>query len=152
MRIVQTIAMQKVVGSSPISRLREARFWSGFFAFWAAQGRTLYLFVKDSGTKSSCFGACAKNWPPLRASGELTAGSGATSSLLGTTKRSDGAAQVTYNGHSLYVFAGDKKSGAANGQRITAFGGSWYALSPSGDQVSGIASGPNAGGSSAYGY
>ena len=27
------IAMQKVVGSSPISRLREARFLSGFFAF-----------------------------------------------------------------------------------------------------------------------
>jgi hypothetical protein len=26
------IAMQKVVGSSPISRLREARFWNGFFA------------------------------------------------------------------------------------------------------------------------
>jgi hypothetical protein len=27
------IAMQKVVGSSPISRLREIRSWSGFFAF-----------------------------------------------------------------------------------------------------------------------
>jgi hypothetical protein len=33
MRIVETIAMQKVVGSSPISRLREARSWSGFFVF-----------------------------------------------------------------------------------------------------------------------
>jgi hypothetical protein len=31
MRKSRTIAMQKVVGSSPISRLREARFWSGFF-------------------------------------------------------------------------------------------------------------------------
>ena len=27
--------MQKVVGSSPISRFREARSWSGFFGFWA---------------------------------------------------------------------------------------------------------------------
>src|SRR5947208_2543446 len=30
MRIAQTIAMQKVVGSSPITRLREARSWRGF--------------------------------------------------------------------------------------------------------------------------
>jgi hypothetical protein len=28
--------MQKVVGSSPISRLREARSWSGFFRFLRA--------------------------------------------------------------------------------------------------------------------
>src|SRR4051812_41277258 len=32
------IAMQKVVGSSPISRLREARSWSGFFAFCDLSG------------------------------------------------------------------------------------------------------------------
>src|SRR4051812_20809385 len=29
-----------------------------------SQGRTLYLFERDSGTKSTCTGACAVEWPP----------------------------------------------------------------------------------------
>ena len=39
-----------------------------------SQGRTLYLFEKDSGTTSACSGGCATEWPPLRASGKPTAG------------------------------------------------------------------------------
>jgi predicted lipoprotein with Yx(FWY)xxD motif len=105
-----------------------------------AQGRTLYLFKKDSGTTSACTGACAGAWPPVRANGKPTAGSGATASLLGTTARSDGAAQVTYNGHPLYLFVMDKKPGDTNGQGVTAFGATWFALSPAGNQASGTAS------------
>ena len=30
-----------------------------------SQGRTLYLFQKDTGTMSACTGACAIDWPPL---------------------------------------------------------------------------------------
>ena len=30
-----------------------------------SNGRTLYLFKKDLGTKSSCAGTCAGAWPPL---------------------------------------------------------------------------------------
>src|SRR6185503_8682375 len=41
-----------------------------------AQGRTLFLFQKDSGTKSACTGACAAAWPPLRASGKPVVGTG----------------------------------------------------------------------------
>ncbi|MCU1428465.1 MAG: hypothetical protein JWL83_2465 [Actinomycetia bacterium] len=112
-----------------------------------AQGRTLYLFQKDTGTTSTCTGACAVNWPPLRANGTPAAGSGATA-MLATTTRSDGAPQVTYNGHPVYLFAGDQKAGDTNGQGINAFGASWFALSPTGNQVSGQASstgGGNAG-------
>src|SRR4051812_1314221 len=39
-----------------------------------SQGRTLYLFERDSGTKSTCTGACAVEWPPLRATGKPTVG------------------------------------------------------------------------------
>src|SRR6185503_16778021 len=49
-----------------------------------SQGRTLYLFKKDSGTKSECTGACASAWPPLRANGKVTVGSGANASLVGS--------------------------------------------------------------------
>jgi predicted lipoprotein with Yx(FWY)xxD motif len=76
-----------------------------------SQGHTLYLFKKDSRGKSSCTGACAKFWPPLRASGKPTAGRGLSASKLATIKRSDGKPQVTYNGHPLYRFTGDRKPG-----------------------------------------
>jgi predicted lipoprotein with Yx(FWY)xxD motif len=113
-----------------------------------SQGRTLYLFQKDTGTQSECTGACASSWPPLRASGTPTVGSGADSSMLGTTMRSDGNSQVTYNGHPLYLFSGDQQAGDTNGQGVTAFGASWFALTPTGDQVSGQAS--NSGGGVGY--
>jgi predicted lipoprotein with Yx(FWY)xxD motif len=101
-----------------------------------AQGRTLYLFKRDTGTTSMCTGACATNWPPLRANGKPTVDGGANASLAATTKRSDGATQVTYNSHPLYRYSGDQKSGDSNGQGLNAFGGRWYALSPAGNQVS----------------
>jgi predicted lipoprotein with Yx(FWY)xxD motif len=104
-----------------------------------SHGRTLYLFQKDSGGTSACYGACAVNWPPLRASGKPTLGSGADRSLVGTTARSDGKPQVTYNGHPLYLFSGDAKAGDTNGEGVRTFGGTWYAVSPAGNQVVGSA-------------
>jgi predicted lipoprotein with Yx(FWY)xxD motif len=111
-----------------------------------SQGRTLYLFQKDSGTKSACSGACASAWPPLRASGKPTAGSGAKASSLGTTPRSDGKPQVTYNGHPLYGYQGDSKAGDTTGQGSTGFGAPWYVLSASGNAIT--ASSSSSGGSS----
>jgi predicted lipoprotein with Yx(FWY)xxD motif len=97
-----------------------------------SNGRTLYLFKKDSRNKSRCFGACADNWPPLRVSGEPKAGRGVRQGLLGTIRRSGGKRQVTYNGHPLYRFVGDQAAGDMNGQGINAFGAHWYVVSPSG--------------------
>ena len=97
-----------------------------------SQGRTLYLFKADQGTKSACSGACASAWPPLRVSGKPTVGGGAIASKLGTTQRSDGKPEVTYNGHPVYTYIGDSKPGDVNGQGLTNFGAAWFALSPSG--------------------
>jgi predicted lipoprotein with Yx(FWY)xxD motif len=105
-----------------------------------SQGRTLYLFEKDSGTKSACFGACASAWPPLRDGGKATVGSGLNAALVGTSSRSDGMPQVTYNGHPLYLFSGDQKPGDTAGEGSTAFGGTWLALNSSGDQATAQAS------------
>ena len=102
-----------------------------------SQGLTLYRFEKDSATGSACNGSCAASWPPLRATGTLSAGSGARASLLGTIRRSDGRRQVTYDGHPLYLFAGDTYPGDANGDGSTAFGAAWLALSAAGDPASG---------------
>src|ERR1700720_449078 len=45
-----------------------------------AQGRTLYLFKADQGTKSACTGACAEAWPPLLVAGKPTLGKGVDAS------------------------------------------------------------------------
>jgi predicted lipoprotein with Yx(FWY)xxD motif len=99
-----------------------------------SEGMTLYDFHKDKGTKSMCSGACAEAWPPLTTEGAPVAGNGAKSSMLGTTMRSDGTEQVTYAGHPLYTFVGDKGPGEANGNDTDAFGAEWYALTASGEE------------------
>jgi len=100
-----------------------------------SHGMTLYLFQQDSGTKSTCSGACATEWPPLRASGKPTVGGGVKKSLIGTTPRSDGKPQVTYDGHPLYGFQADSKPGDTNGQGVDAFGAPWYVLSATGNAI-----------------
>ncbi len=99
-----------------------------------SKGMTVYDFHKDKGTTSSCYGACEGAWPPVITSGAAKATGGAQSSLLGTTKRKDGSLQVTYNGHPLYTFVGDKKPGEANGNDFSEFGAQWYALEPNGEE------------------
>jgi predicted lipoprotein with Yx(FWY)xxD motif len=101
----------------------------------AKNGMTLYLFEKDKTSKSTCSGQCAQFWPPLLTSGKPKAAGKAKSSLLGTTKRSDGKLQVTYKGHPLYFFVMDKKAGDTTGQDFLGFGAKWYVLAPSGKKI-----------------
>ena len=98
-------------------------------------GKTLYLFVADKGTASTCYTSCATIWPPVLTTGAPQAGTGATASLLGTTTRTDGKVQVTYAGHPLYYFVQDKKAGDTTGQGVDGFGGLWWVLSPSGAAI-----------------
>ncbi len=102
-----------------------------------SKGFTVYDFHKDKGTKSACYGACAKGWPPLTTSGAPQAMSGAEASKLGTTERSDGTMQVTYAGHPLYTFVEDTKPGDTKGNDVSAFGAQWYALKSSGEEAGG---------------
>jgi len=98
-------------------------------------GRTLYLFEADKGTASTCYGACATYWPPLLTSGAPQAGTGINASLLGTTKRNDGATEVTYGGHPLYYVVTDHNPGDATGQGVNNFGAPWDVVGPDGNQV-----------------
>ena len=97
-----------------------------------ASGKTIYLFVADTGTSSTCYTSCAAIWPPVLTTGAPQAGAGAQASLLGTTARTDGTTEVTYAGHPLYYFIQDKAAGDAKGQGINGFGGLWWVMSPSG--------------------
>ena len=99
------------------------------------RGHTLYLFGKDRNGKSACSGACAVAWPPLIATAKPRAGARVEASRLGTTRRADGRLQVTYNRHPVYTFVKDTKKGQTNGEGLTAFGGTWDALSAAGAKV-----------------
>ena len=103
----------------------------------AANGHTLYMFMHDKGGKSSCYGTCARVWPPLLTGGRPLAAkrSGVNAKLLGTTRRADGKLQVTYNGHPLYLFSSDKQPGDMHGENVNHFGGRWYAVNTSGNPL-----------------
>jgi predicted lipoprotein with Yx(FWY)xxD motif len=108
------------------------------------RGFTLYMFSRDSRNKPTCYNDaqyhCSKAWRPLRSTGAPRAGQGVKASLLGTATRTDGADQVTYNGHPLYTNAGapafalkpDRKVGDLNG---LGFSDIWFAVSPTGKKI-----------------
>jgi len=96
-----------------------------------SKGMTLYLFTKDSPNTSTCYGGCATAWPPLLTTGAPTGGTGVTASMLGTTKRTDGTTQVTYNGWPLYYWKNDKAAGDTTGENVQ---GVWFVITPAGMQ------------------
>jgi predicted lipoprotein with Yx(FWY)xxD motif len=94
-------------------------------------GMTLYIYTKDTPGTSVCYGVCATAWPPLLTNGAPTAGMGVTASMLGTTTRTDGTVQVTYNGWPLYYYAKDKVAGDTTGEGVNTI---WYVMTPAGMQ------------------
>ena len=93
-------------------------------------GMTLYYFTSDTPTSTNCTGQCAVVWPPLvvPTGTQPVLPSGASGSL-GTVKRPDGTTQLTYMGHLLYYFDGDKAAGQDKGQGV---GGTWFVMTTSG--------------------
>lgn len=85
----------------------------------AGNGMTLYTFDTDTGGVSSCYEACAVNWPPyLGKAGETVKG-------LALVPRKDGKEQWAYQGKPLYFFVGDKKKGDKAGDGK---GGVWHVV------------------------
>jgi predicted lipoprotein with Yx(FWY)xxD motif len=95
------------------------------------QGRTLYTLT-NGGTPVACTGQCLTFWPPLLLpSGTTTASGSAGVTGLGTVAAAGGT-QVTEKGAPLYRFSGDTAAGAANGEGIASFGGTWHVVTVSG--------------------
>jgi predicted lipoprotein with Yx(FWY)xxD motif len=97
-----------------------------------SEGRTLYLFNPDAQGDSTCYDDCAEAWPAFTEEG--SAGEGVDASLLGTTTRTDGAVQVTYNGWPLYYFSGDAAPGDTNGQALNDV---WWVVDATGNAITG---------------
>jgi predicted lipoprotein with Yx(FWY)xxD motif len=100
-------------------------------------GRTLYLWVGDKGSTSTCDASCIKYWPPL--TGTPKAGGSLQQSALSTSARSDGSKQVTYDGHPLYYFSGDQAAGDTAGQGNNGFGALWWVVGADGKAITAAA-------------
>jgi predicted lipoprotein with Yx(FWY)xxD motif len=97
-------------------------------------GKAVYINNNDTSDTSSCYDACAQEWPPvLSVNGDTSAvGAGVDAAKVGTLTRTDGSVQLTYNGWPLYTYASDTQSGDMLGQGMD---GSWFLLSPTGQPV-----------------
>jgi predicted lipoprotein with Yx(FWY)xxD motif len=108
---------------------------------------------------SACDTACLQYWPAFTTRATPRAGTGVKQSLLHRTKQHDGSWQVTYAGHPLYTFDGDKRAGQTTGEGLTNFGAGWYVLAATGKKVeesssssSSSGSGSGSSGSGGYGW
>jgi len=133
------LALASPLSAAPSSRLaaatitvHDSRYGRILFD---GRGFVLYGFTRDRRGHSSCSGGCAKSWLPYLAKLPVKAGAGAKRSLIGTTKRRDGSRQVTYAGHPLYFYVGDRKPRQILCQNVSEFGGLWLVARPTGRLV-----------------
>jgi predicted lipoprotein with Yx(FWY)xxD motif len=127
-----TVATSRLASKHAVVKTRHGRL--GTFLV-DGSGRTLYLFRRDTGRRSHCYGACAQNWPALITRERPEAEGRARAALLSTSRRTGGARQVVYNGHPLYRFVADAAPGDTNGEGLNEFGGRWYVVSPAGRAI-----------------
>jgi predicted lipoprotein with Yx(FWY)xxD motif len=90
-----------------------------------AQGRTLYRFTAEAEGLPVCTGACLGTWLPA-----LASSASRLPQHVATVRRPDGGRlQLTYDGHPLYRYAGDRSRADAKGEGV---GGQWYAVKTTG--------------------
>jgi predicted lipoprotein with Yx(FWY)xxD motif len=106
------------------------------------QGRTVYLLTADSRGTSTCGTDCLSFWPAV---GQ---GHSKLAVPVGSTKTPDGTPTATVAGQPVYTFSLDHQPGDVNGEGVTEFGGTWYAVSPSGQAVTKTSNAPSSGSSS----
>ena len=94
-----------------------------------AKGMSLYYLSSDTATSSACTGGCASAWPPLLSDNAPKAPASVTGKLA-TVKTANGN-QVSYNGHLLYRFSDDSKSGDVQGDALHGpQNGVWHVATP----------------------
>lgn len=103
------------------------------------KGRTLYLFLADKANRSTLSHAGLAVWPAYTSATKPQVGGGISAAHVASVKQANGRRQVTFYGHPVYYFIGDKSAGETNGQGLNEFGARWYVLSSHGAAVTAAA-------------
>lgn len=99
----------------------------------SSTGHTLYYWC--GGTSTRCTAShSASRWPALIARGHLVAAahSGVNARKLGSRRLKNGGHQVTYYGQPVYLYTGDRKPCAVNGEDRVSGNGSFFVITTSG--------------------
>ncbi len=123
--MTENAAMEK--GRATIT-LRESNFGPMLFD---ESKQAIYVFERDRRNETVCYDKCAQEWPPVLSRGAAHASKGVDDSLLGTIKRRDGRAQVTYAGKPLYFYA-HEEPGVVLCHNVNKNGGYWWAIGADG--------------------
>ncbi len=97
--------------------------------------QAIYIWELEESKKAECYDDCAEAWPPVLTNGTPIASGEVNEKLLGTTERTDGTTQVTYNNHPLYYYA-HEKPGEVKCHNISTHGGLWWVIQPNGNRAS----------------
>lgn len=97
-------------------------------------GQAIYIWEREKSAKPRCYGDCAQAWPPVLTDGAPVAAGRVSAKKLGTTQRSDGTTQVTYNGHPLYYYT-DELPGEVRCHNVATHGGLWWVITPKGTRA-----------------
>ena len=93
-------------------------------------GYSLYVLSTEAKGKLHCTSSsCLKGWPPLLVAKDamISAGAGVKGKVSHVVRGAKW--QVTYNGWPVYTFVGDSGPAMSAGEKIVAFGGTWYLVS-----------------------
>jgi predicted lipoprotein with Yx(FWY)xxD motif len=101
-----------------------------------SRGHTVYELTADQQGKSSCSTACLTEWPAVPSLKGKAAPASITAAV-GSAAATSGMQMATVGGRPVYTFSQDQASGDVKGEGLKDFGGTWWAVSPSGAPVKG---------------
>lgn len=121
MKLQKLMAVIAVAGVGILSGLAQAQAVKSTNGVMTnAEGRTLYVFTKDTPKVSNCKGACLAAWPAFVPKAEAK-----PSGDLGIITRDDGTRQWTHKDRPLYYYVGDAKPGDKEGDKQ---GNVWFVV------------------------
>jgi predicted lipoprotein with Yx(FWY)xxD motif len=87
-----------------------------------SKGMTLYVLDRDQPLASTCYGRCARVWPPLWAPVDAMYAGAWTA-----VERPDGSKMWAYRGRPLYRYVRDEAPGMVTGEGVVDRWGMWHA-------------------------
>lgn len=97
-----------------------------------ASGAALY-FLEGDNDGSRCNEGCQQVWPPVMSQSATPAASAAVQqALVGTLRIGPGGHHVTYQGHPLYRYAGDRGARTTTGHGVEDEWGRWQLMGADG--------------------